>query len=203
MRTSTQYSTAVTSKQSLARGRYIAKRGIGKASLLTAFFIAICSAILSLSALRAAPQDVEEATSGPQDIQEGKATGKVIGLKNVCVHVLKLEKTLKLYREILGFKLSDAVILRGEGLEGMLVLELQAKDCKIHLSLPAPEHSGTIGPIGNTNHNHFMLLVDDIVPICEKLKKEGYALENEAYARDKYSFFTGPNGEIVGLTEYK
>lgn len=48
-----------------------------------------------------------------------------------------------------------------------------------------------------------MLLVDNIVPICDRLKQEGYKLENEAYARDKYSFFTGPNREIVGLTEYK
>ena len=34
----------------------------------------------------------------------------------------QLEKTLKLYREILGFKLVDAVILHGEGIEGMLVM---------------------------------------------------------------------------------
>ena len=48
-----------------------------------------------------------------------------------------------------------------------------------------------------------MLLVDNIVPICDKLKQEGYELENDAYARDKYSFFAGPKGEIVGLTEHK
>ena len=126
---------------------------------------------------------------------------KVTGLKNICVHILELEQTLKLYREILGFSLVGADILRGEGIEGMLVLKIQASDCVIHLSLTSPEYQDTVGPIGNTNHNHFMLTVDDIVPICEKLVAAGYALENEFYERDKYSFFVGPNGEIIGLTE--
>ncbi|KAA3654379.1 MAG: VOC family protein, partial [Calditrichaeota bacterium] len=141
--------------------------------------------------------------SGPQGIQKDKSSAKVVGLKYICVHVLELEKTLKLYREILGFKMVDAEILHGKGIEGMLVMKLQANECTVHLSLPAPEHINTVGPIGNTNHNHFMFLVNDIVPICDKLKQEGYALENEAYARDKYTFFTGPNGEIIGLTEHK
>ncbi len=157
--------------------------------LLTASFI--CS--LSTAAfLRADQSDLAET-----------AAGKVIDIKNVCVHVLKLEETLKLYREILGFELVNEVVLRGEGIEGMLVREMRAGGCTIHLSLPAPKYRDTVGPIGNTNHNHFMLLVDDIVPICDRLKKEGYELENDNYAHDKYSFFTGPNGEIVGLTEYK
>lgn len=127
--------------------------------------------------------------------------GKVVGLKNACVHVLKLEKTLKLYREILGFELDKAVVLKGKGIEGMLVMELKANDFVIHLSLPAP--GGAVGPIGNTNHNHFMLLVDDIVSICDRLKQEEYSLENDNYAKDKYTFFTGPNGEIIGLTEHR
>ncbi|MEM9080705.1 MAG: VOC family protein [Verrucomicrobiota bacterium] len=140
----------------------------------------------------------------PADVQtESASEGKVVGLKYNCVHVLKLEETLKLYREILGFKLAGADVLKGVGIEGMLVIKLSANECQIHLSLPSPEHRDTVGPIGNTNHNHFMLLVDNIVPICDKLKEEGYELENEAYARDKYTFFTGPNGEIVGLTEWR
>lgn len=126
---------------------------------------------------------------------------KVTGLKFICVHILELEKTLKLYREILGFSLVDAKILHGKGIEGMLVLEIVANDCVINLSLTAPEYLHTIGPIGNTNHNHFMLTVDEIVPICEELIKEGYELENEAFERDKYTFFVGPNGECIGLRQ--
>lgn len=126
---------------------------------------------------------------------------QVTGLKYICVHVLELEKTLRLYREILGFKLAGAEVLHGEGLEGMLVMTLRAGDCTVHLSLTAPEYVDQLGPIGNTNHNHFMLFVDDITTIGDQLKHEGYELENDNYARDKYTFFTGPNGEIVGLTE--
>lgn len=190
---------------SRALGRIIAVQATGRASMMTALFIVICVVIPSPSAFRAAPQETatENAAGGSQEPQRKKTTGKVIGIKNVCVHVLKLEETIKLYCEILGFELVKEVVLHGEGIEGMVVREMRAGGCTIHLSLPAPKFRDTVGPVGNTNHNHFMLLVDDIVPICDKLKKEGYALENENYARDKYSFFTGPNGEIVGLTEYK
>lgn len=45
-----------------------------------------------------------------------------------------------------------------------------------------------------------MLYVDDIGPIGDQLKEEGYSLENDHYIEDKYTFFTGPNGEVIGLT---
>lgn len=136
------------------------------------------------------------------DVSNSTKQGKVTSLKYICVHVLQLEKTLKLYREILGFKLDDAEVYHGPGLEGMLVMKLKANDLTLHLSVTAPEFMNTIGPVGNTNHNHFMLQVDNIVSIGDALKKEGYALENENYAKDKYTFFVGPNGEIIGLSAW-
>lgn len=138
----------------------------------------------------------------PSTIKENKVEARVTGLKYICVHVLELEKTLKLYREILGFKMDDAEVLHGPGLEGMLVMKLKANDLEISLSLTAPEFIDTVGPIGNTNHNHFMLKVNDIGPIGDKLKEAGYELENENYAKDKYTFFVGPNGEIIGLSAW-
>lgn len=126
--------------------------------------------------------------------------GSVTGVKYICIHVLSLEKTLKLYREILGFNLVDAEVLKGNGIEGMLVMTLEAGDIKINFSLTAPEYQDTIGPIGNNNHNHVMFYVDQIEDICEALLAEGYVLENNEFARDQYTFFEGPNGEIVGLT---
>lgn len=134
--------------------------------------------------------------------KETKLEARVTGLNYICVHVLELEKTLKLYREILGFKMADAEVYHGPGIEGMLAMKLKADDLQITLSLTAPEHKHTIGPVGNTNHNHFMLKVNDIGTIGDKLKKEGYDLENENYKQDKYTFFTGPNGEIIGLSEW-
>lgn len=139
-----------------------------------------------------------------QSLQDevNKAEAKVTGLRYISIHALELEKSLKLYREILGFKLSDAEVLHGPGIEGMLVMKLKANELEIGLSLTAPEFLHTVGPIGNTNHNHFMLKVNDIGTIGDKLKAEGYALENEHYVRDKYTFFEGPNGEIIGLSAW-
>ncbi|WP_345741880.1 VOC family protein [Seonamhaeicola maritimus] len=136
------------------------------------------------------------------NIEEIKPQARVTGLKYICVHVLELEKTMKLYREILGFKLADAEVLHGPMLEGMLVMRLKAGDVTISLSLTAPEFWDQVGPIGNTNHNHFMLKVNDIGPIGDKLKEEGYELENDNYTQDKYTFFKGPNGEIIGLSAW-
>lgn len=132
---------------------------------------------------------------------ESQAEAKVIGLRYNNVHVLELEKTMKLYREILGFELVDAEVLKG-ALEGMLVLKVKANDYMMTLTVTPPQFMHTLGPIGNTNHNHFMLRVNDIGPIGDRLKEEGYELENENYVRDKYTFFTGPNGEIIGLSSW-
>ncbi len=139
----------------------------------------------------------------PAAVDTGKQEARVTGLRYITVHVLDLEKSLKLYREILGFKMAEAEVLHGPGLEGMLVMKLKTDDLTIGLSVTAPEFMHTIGPIGNTNHNHFMLKVNDITPIGDKLKEEGYELENENYARDKYTFFVGPNGEIIGLSAWE
>ncbi|WNJ17567.1 VOC family protein [Pontibacter sp. G13] len=134
--------------------------------------------------------------------EDGQTQARVTGLRYICVHVIELEKSLELYQEILGFQMDDAEVLKGPGVEGMLVMKLKADDLTIALSVTAPQFMHTIEPIGNTNHNHFMLKVNDIGPIGDKLKAAGYELENEHYVRDKYTFFEGPNGEIVGLSAW-
>ncbi|MGB5435715.1 MAG: VOC family protein [Maribacter sp.] len=144
-------------------------------------------------------QEADSPVTDKDNLQQVRVTG----LRHISIHVLELEKSMKLYREILGFKLKDAEVLHGPGLEGMLVMKLKANDLTIGLSVTAPEFIQTIGPIGNTNHNHFMLKVNDIGPIGDKLKEEGYELENENYVRDKYTFFVGPNGEIIGLSSWE
>lgn len=160
-----------------------------KLSLITISFLLVTNCSYAQNNTSANSTDVKE-------------KAKVTGLRHISIHVLELEKTLKLYQEILGFKMDDAEVLHGPGLEGMLVLKLKANDLTIGLSLTAPEFRHQIGPIGNTNHNHFMLRVNDIGPIGDQLKEEGYELENDNYVRDKYTFFVGPNGEIIGLSAW-
>ena len=55
---------------------------------------------------------------------QSNTEAKVTGLRYNNVHVLQLEKTLKLYIEILGFELVDAEVLKG-ALAGMLVLKVK------------------------------------------------------------------------------
>lgn len=164
---------------------------VKKSFFITVFTLAICGTISA--------QKAESSSNS----KENKEQARVTGLRYITIHVLDLEKSLKLYREIFGFKLSTAEVLHGPGLEGMLVLKLKANDLTIGLSITAPEFIDTIGPVGNTNHNHFMLKVNDIGPIGDKLKEEGYTLENDNYVRDKYTFFVGPNGEIIGLSSWE
>lgn len=158
--------------------------------------------LLSLLVLASTTFSFAQQANSPVADPESQARARVTGLRYISIHVLELEKSLKLYREILGFQMADAEVLHGPGLEGMLVMKLKADDLTIALSLTSPEFQHTIGPVGNTNHNHIMLKVNDIVPIGDKLKEEGYELENEHYARDKYTFFVGPNGEIIGLSAW-
>ncbi len=146
---------------------------------------------------------LSQETDTSQTDQESESRARVTGLKYISIHVLELDKSLKLYREILGFKMDNAEVLHGPGLEGMLVMKLKANDLTIGLSVTSPEFIHTIGPVGNTNHNHFMLKVNDIGTIGDKLKEEGYELENENYVEDKYTFFVGPNGEIIGLSSWE
>lgn len=161
-----------------------------------------CS-ILAVFILLIASHGHSQEADSPVTDKDKLQQARVTGLRHISIHVLELEKSMKLYREILGFKLNDAEVLHGPGLEGMLVMKLKANDLTIGLSVTAPEFIHTIGPIGNTNHNHFMLKVNDIGPIGDKLKEEGYELENENYVRDKYTFFVGPNGEIIGLSSWE
>lgn len=165
------------------------------------FLLRCC--ILSVFIFLITSHGYSQEADSPVTDKDNSQQARVTGLRNISIHVLELEKSMKLYREILGFKLNDAEVLHGPGLEGMLVMKLKANDLTIGLSVTAPEFIQTIGPIGNTNHNHFMLKVNDIGPIGDKLKEEGYELENENYVRDKYTFFVGPNGEIIGLSSWE
>lgn len=132
-------------------------------------------------------------------LQESQAKAGVIGFDSFSVQVLDFKESITLYRDILGFKINDMEIFSDKR---KLVLKVNTNDLTVSLSPTSKKFVDAIGPIGNTNHNHFMLKVNDIVTIGDKLKAAGYELENENYARDKYTFFVGPNGEIIGLSAW-
>ncbi len=134
--------------------------------------------------------------------KENTSKAGVIGLASFSVQVLDLDETLKLYRDILGFKLKDTKVSNSLASKEKLVLKVNTNNLTFSFSLTTKKFIKTIGPVGNTNHNHFMLRVNNIGPIGDKLKEAGYELENNNYTRDKYTFFKGPNGEIIGLSAW-
>ena len=123
-------------------------------------------------------------------------------LQENSIHVSaeNLEKTLRLYREILGFNLDGANVLKGEGHDGTLAMKLSGNKCKVNLLLPSLKNNKA--GKSDANRNHFVLSVSDVASVCDKLKSEGYELQHKEYARDGYSFFAGPNGETISLTSF-
>ncbi len=127
---------------------------------------------------------------------------KATGMGGVCIHIMQIEKTFKLYREIFGLKLVNAEVFKSEACAEMLCLHFELEDgFSVKLSLTSPQKWHEINKIGNTNHNHFTLVVDNIVEVVEALIDEGYVMEHPEYKDIKYNFFTGPNGEIIGLSQ--
>ncbi len=123
------------------------------------------------------------------------------GLHTTTVRVpaTKLEKTLRLYREILGFKLDSANVQRG-GDDGTLTMKLSSNGSRVDLLLPPLKDE--VKANSGESTKHIVLSIADITPACEKLIADGYQLKHADYAKDGYTFFDGPNGETITLTSF-
>lgn len=104
-------------KDSVCYSAYHAKRFVIKFSRITG----VCLAILTC--FTASNLDAKEVADLPNDERETQVDkgDNIIGVRNFCVHVLELEKTMKLYREILGFKMVKSSVLRPHKGSGFVV----------------------------------------------------------------------------------
>ena len=143
--------------------------------------------------------------------------GKTFGVFQVGIMVSDIDECLRLFVDTLGMEVVfDArnQIQPAQGLSGtenqlMNVLMLHGEggvDLEIHQYIDPPAR-----PCPPMNHNdlgsmHFMLKVDDIHAVCEKVQALGYKLMNPVVESKhipgfKFTYFRGPDGVMVELHE--
>lgn len=143
--------------------------------------------------------------------------GRTFGVFQVGIMVSDIDECLKLFVDTLGMEVVFEVrnqIQPAQGLSGtdkqvMHVLMLHGEggvDLEIHQYVDPPAK-----PCPPMNHNdlgsmHFMLRVDDIYAVCEKVQALGYELmnpvvESKNVSGFKFTYFRGPDGVMVELHE--
>lgn len=143
--------------------------------------------------------------------------GYAKGVFQVGIMVSDIDECLKLFVDTLGMKVvfeARNQVQPAQGLSGtdrqvMNVLMLRGEggvDLEIHQYVDPPAK-----PAARHNHNdlgsmHFMLRVDDIHAVCEKITKLGYELmnpivESKQIAGFKFTYFRGPDGVMIELHE--
>ncbi len=141
--------------------------------------------------------------------------GRTYGVFQVGIMVSDIDECLKLFVDALGMEVvfeARNQIQPAQGLSGvehqvMNVLMLHGEggvDLEIHQYVDPPAK-----PCPPMNHNdlgsmHFMLRVDDIDAVVEKVQALGYELMNPVVesARNpgfKFTYFRGPDGVMVEL----
>lgn len=143
--------------------------------------------------------------------------GRTFGVFQVGIMVSDIDECLKLFVDTLGMEVvfeARNQIQPAQGLSGtdkqvMHVLMLHGEggvDLEIHQYVDPPAK-----PCPPMNHNdlgsmHFMLRVDDIYAVCEKVQALGYELmnpvvESKNVSGFKFTYFRGPDGVMVELHE--
>ena len=143
--------------------------------------------------------------------------GYTFGVFQVGILVSDMDTALQLFVDALGMEVimeARNVIQPAQGLSGvadqrMHVVMLHGEggvDLEIHQYVDPPAK-----PCAPMNHNdlgsmHFMLRVDDIFAVCDKVTALGYPLMNPVVESRhipgfKFTYFRGPDGVMVELHE--
>jgi len=139
----------------------------------------------------------------------------MIEMRHVAVTVLDMERSLRFYRDLLGFKIDKDRIEEGDyidnfsGVKGIKVRTVKLFNCNIELlqyySHPEEDvisRSRLITAIGGS---HYALTVDNLDEIYEKLSREGIVfISKPQYSPDGYAkltFCRDPDGVLIELVE--
>lgn len=143
--------------------------------------------------------------------------GKTFGVFQVGIMVSDIDECLKLFVDALGMEVvfeARNQIQPAQGLSGtenqlMNVLMLHGEggvDLEIHQYIDPPARPCPLAQHNDLGSMHFMLRVDDIHAVCEKVQALGYELMNPGVESKnvpgfKFTYFRGPDGVMVELHE--
>lgn len=136
------------------------------------------------------------------------------GFRHACILVSDLNKSLKFYRDILGFKVSKVITVRGKYPQTVLGI----KGIRItYVKLYAPHQTKKTKPILELHHwknpekipkktyNHISLTVKDIDYEYQRLLTQGVKFISQPikspYRRSKLCFAYDPDSNLVELIE--
>jgi catechol 2,3-dioxygenase-like lactoylglutathione lyase family enzyme len=128
--------------------------------------------------------------------------GKIAGIHHLCVNTPDIDKSLRFYREKLGFELLDRETC-AFGEYAMLRLGTSNLEL-IQPNDPGEDSFGSRGALA-----HFGLQVEGIDEAFASLKEKGVEFLSgvEEYSEPMGDFraasFTGPSGEAINLYEFK
>ena len=151
----------------------------------------------------------------------------ISAIDHINIVVSDLERSVKFYTELLGFKQTNSVHLEGEWIESIVGLKGVVADVAF---IVAPEGEPKVellcykSPIGDSIHantlantvglRQFALRVDDIQAASKKLKDAGVKLISEPIqvpntlsadnpVRKTLCYFHDPDGVLLEIAEYK
>ena len=143
--------------------------------------------------------------------------GKTFGVFQVGIMVSDINECLRLFADTLGMEVvfdARTQIQPAQGLSGtenqlMNVLMLHGEggvDLEIHQYIDPPARSCPPMHHNDLGSMHFMLKVDDIHAVCEKVQALGYELMNPIVESRhipgfKFTYFRGPDGVMIELHE--
>ena len=145
--------------------------------------------------------------------------GYAKGVFQVGIMVSDIDECLALFVDTLGMEIimeARNVIQPAKGLSGtdmqvMNVLMLHGEDgvdLEIHQYVDPPAKEAVRHNHNDLGSMHFMLRVDDIHMVCDKITLLGYELmnpivESAEIPQFKFTYFRGPDGVMIELHEGK
>ena len=136
------------------------------------------------------------------------------GFRHACILISDLNKSLKFYRDILGFKVSKVTTLKGKYPEAVLGI----KGIRItYVKLYAPNQAKKTAPIlelhywknpkkiPKKTYNHISFTVEDIDYEYQRLRNQGVKFISHPikppYRSSKLCFAYDPDGNLIEFIE--
>ncbi len=150
----------------------------------------------------------------------------ITAIDHINIVVADLERSIKFYTELLGFKLIRTAHLQGDWIEQVVGLKNVSADVAyviapageprielLHYKSPPGQHVPENSIANTRGLRHLAFRVKDIHPLVQRLKQAGVRLFGEPVtvpagvvrhdAGDKtLIYFTDPDGVILELAEY-